>query len=230
MAKLTRLTLVQRILSAIDAEGVSTVSETVESEQVAQLLDTAYEAIVADYPWPWLYSKWQLETPVDNTMLMPATTTQLDWIRYDGKEVQYIEPKEMTVLLAGRNTLETNIDDNGAYNDRDPQYWTSYDDEKITFDSYNMALVTIKTEAYGIKSVAPLIDDVDIPDLPEKFHTTLLFRTIADAFTTLKGDTTNFQIYDKKAKLGMMDMKRWARRINMKHTTFSENDYARKRR
>jgi len=38
MAKLTRLTLVQRILSAIDAEGVSTVSETVESEQVAQLL------------------------------------------------------------------------------------------------------------------------------------------------------------------------------------------------
>jgi hypothetical protein len=230
MAKLTRLTLVQRILSAIDAEGVSTVSETVESEQVAQLLDTAYEAIVADYPWPWLFSIRQLEVPVSNTMLLPSDMTQADWIRYDGKEVAYIEPKEMTVLLAGRNTLESNIDDSGAYNDRDPQYWTSYDDEKITFDSYDTALSTIKTEVYGTKSVNTLLEDTDIPDLPEKFHTTLLFRTIADAFTTLKSDTTNFQIYDKKAKLGMIDMKRWARRINKKHTTFSENDYARKRR
>lgn len=229
MAKLTRLTLVQRILSAIDAEGVSTVSETVESEQVAQLLDTAYEAIIADYPWPWLFSIRQLEVPVANTMLLPSDMTQADWIRYDTKEVDYIEPREMTVLLAGRNTLESNIEDSGAYNDRDPRYWTSYDDEKITFDSFNTELVTIKTEVFGTKSVDPLLDDTDIPDLPEKFHTTLLFRTIADAFATLKGDTTNFQIYDKKAKLGMMDMKRWARRINKKHTTFSETDYARKR-
>ena len=230
MAKLTRLTLVQRILSAIDAEGVSTVSETVESEQVAQLLDSAYEAIVADYPWPWLFSIRQLEVPVSNTMLLPSDMTQADWIRYDGKEVDYIEPKEMTVLLAGRNTLESNVDDSGAYNDRDPKYWTSYDDETITFDSYDTALSTIKTEVYGTRSVNALLEDTDIPDLPEKFHTTLLFRTIADAFTTLKSDTTNFQIYDKKAKLGMIDMKRWARRINKKHTTFSENDYARKRR
>jgi hypothetical protein len=219
MAKLTRLTLVQRILSAIDAEGVSTVSETVESEQIAQLLDTAYEAIVADYPWPWLFVLDQLEIPVANTMYLPSDMTQADWIRYDGKEIIFIEPREMTQLLSG-----------GIPTDRDPRYWTSYDDEKITFDSYNTELSTIKTEVYGTKSVSPLLEDTDIPDLPEKFHGTLLFRTIADAFATLKGDTTNFQIYDKKAKLGIMDMKRWARRINKKHTTFSEITYARTRR
>lgn len=230
MAKLTRLTLVNRTLSAIDAEGVGTVSETVESEQVAELLDTAYEAIIADYPWPWLFSIRQLETPVTNTMLLPSDMTQADWIRYDGKEVEFVEPREMSILLSGRNTLESNIDDDGAYTDRNPQYWTSYDDEKITFDSYDTVLATIKTEVYGTKSVVSLLDDTDIPDLPEKFHTTLLFRTIADAFATLKGDVNNFQIYDRKAKLGMMEMKRWARRINKKHTTFSENNYARTRR
>lgn len=230
MAKLTRLTLVQRILSAIDAEGVSTVSETVESEQVAQLIDSAYEAIIADYPWPWLFSVRQLETPVLNTMLLPSDMTQADWIRYDGKEIDYIEPKEMSKLLSDRDTTADNIDDGGAYTDRNPRYWTSYDDEKIVFDSYDTNLVTIKTEVFGTKSVPNLLTDIDIPDLPEKFHTTLLFRATADAFATLKGDTTNFQIYDKKAKLGMMDMKRWARRINRKHTTFSENNYARTRR
>lgn len=229
MAKLTRLTLVQRILSAIDAEGVSTVSETVESEQVAQLLDTAYEAIVSDYPWPWLYSIRQLEIPSANTMMMPTDMTQVDWLRYDGVELEFLEPRDMKVLLAGRNVLESNIDANGAYTDRNPKYWSSYDDEQITFDSYNVVLDVTKTEAYGTRSVTSLLTDIDIPDLPEKFHTTLLFRTIADAFATLKGDTTNFQIYDKKAKIGMMEMKRWARRINKKHTTFSEIDYARKR-
>jgi hypothetical protein len=150
-------------------------------------------------------------------MMLPSDMTQADWIRYDGKEVIYIEPREMKELT-----------DAEIPTDADPKYWTSYDDETITFNSYNVELSTIKTEVYGTKSVVPLLNDTDIPDLPEKFHTVLLFRTIADAFATLKGDTTNFQIYDKKAKLGMMDMKRWARRVNRKHTTFSEIDYARK--
>lgn len=229
--RLTKLKIVQMVLSAIDSEDVSSISDTVESEQVAVLVDTIYDDLNGEFPWPHLRTEGVLEvTPVPHIMKLPQSVLTINNIYYRKEPVTYIEPEEMTTLLFDRDTTLTNVDSNGAYNDRDPQYWTSYNDTDIVFDSYNGSLVEALTYTDVYRTPTPMLNDNDYPDMPDRFHNIIFQGACADAMYSLKGDVTGFNIWRNRYKQNKAMMDRWAKRVNRQSSTGKNVDFGRKAR
>lgn len=230
MAKLTSLQYVQRALSKIDADNVSDISDTVESEQVKLLLDEAYENIIDDFPWFHLQEYGQLEvTATAHIMKIPDTVANIDGdlIRYNKLDVWYISPDKMIEILDGRDTTLSTVDSNGALNNRDPQYWTTEDDENIIFDSYDGTLAQALSQVRFIRKPASLTNNTDIPDIPDILHGVLLNRVLEETFRTLKGDEQSAQVYARKYIIGLAKAKRWARKLDRKVSTHGA-DYGRR--
>ncbi len=229
MAKLTKLEIVQRILGAIDSDEVNSISDTVESEQVALLVDAAYDLIIAEQPWPHLRDFRNLEiTTTSHLMKIPSGIATIDTLRYNKKHIAYLDPLNMKELLDGRDITLSNVDTNGALNDQEPTYWSSFDDEYIVFDSYDTSLVASYTQVDCYKIPPPMTSDTEYPDLPERFHQLVVFQAMADSFYTLKGDTAAYNIYRKRFKLGIINMQRWARIVNKQRSTGANTNYGRR--
>jgi len=77
MAKLTLLDMTQNILSAMDSDPVSSIDETVESVQVADLVKEAFFEIISQRDWPFLFQLVQLtglgDTSNPTKMMMSDT-------------------------------------------------------------------------------------------------------------------------------------------------------------
>ena len=215
MAISTSLDYVQRALSIIDGNNVSAISDTVEAEQVFQLLKNVYDELLDSYNWPHLMEFQQLQvTATLHIMRLPTDTVGFNWIRYNKDDVIFIEPLEMQKILDARDTTLSTVDVNGAINDRDPEFWTTVDDNNIIFDSYNVSLQASLSRIEAIKKPTDLTTDTNRPDIPERMEYTLRNMLFAEALRILKADETRAAIYDEKALDGLSNLKRWARRHN----------------
>ena len=219
--KLTKLKIVQMILSAIDSDDVSSISDTVESEQVAVLVDTIYDDLNGEFPWPHLRTEGVLEvTTTPHIMRLPQSVLTINNIYYDQKPVSYVEPEEMTKMIFDR----------GVYIDRQPRYWTSYNDTDIVFDGYNGSLVEALTYTDVYRTPTPMLNDNDYPDMPDRFHNIIFQGACADAMYSLKGDVTGFNIWRNRYKQNKAMMDRWAKRVNRQSSTGKNVDFGRKAR
>ena len=118
-------------------------------------------------------------------------------------------PDEFTALLDSRTAQAGVVNANGIGLNRDPSYWTSYDDKFIIFDSYNSTaestLSQSKTNVYA--AIEPTWTHVDsfVPDIPEKFFPTLIAEAKAQAFVNLKQQANTRE--EVKARRGRMAMR-----------------------
>ena len=229
--KYTRLEIVQRTLSAINGMNVSAVGDTEESEQIAMLLDSVYDYVLHEFIWPHLLTTGNLEvTTTPNQMKFPENLMNVDKVYYGGKEIDYITPDEMIYLLDRRDKELPEVDIAGAYLNKPPRYWTSIDDTYVIFDSYPGSLVSNDSRCLYYRKPSELVNDLDCPDLPERFQTVLLDGVIGDAFFTMKRDTANGRVFQSRFKKGMTRMRRWGKRVNKKNPTYNTGiDYGRKR-
>lgn len=227
--RLTKLKIVQDVLSALDLSEVSAIGETIESEQVAAIVDSIYDEINGHKPWPHLREFPNLEvTPVVNKMKIPDGILTVNEVWYDGDMLTYKTPEEMVQFLMDRDSTESNVDITGAYNDRNPEYWSSYDDTYIILDAFNGSLVATYSLVDSYRMPSQMNTDTSYPDLPERFHSMLYHGALADCFYTLKGDTTGFNIWNNRYKRERTAMNRWARRVNKKQSTGHKVNYGRK--
>ena len=215
MAKLTLLQMTQDILNDMDSDEVNGINDTVESMQVAQIIETTYFEMIANKIWPHLKSFFRLEglgdTGTPSHMKLPENVKEIDDlvdIRYnvrtatDTKDryepIMYKTIEGFIQLTNSRTSSETDVDsvtDTGGAsllikNDIAPQYWTSFDDEHIVFDSYDSAVDTTlqssKTQVVGYRE--PTFDQTDsfIADLPSKVFPMLLAEAKSVCFNALK--------------------------------------------
>lgn len=227
--KLTKLAIVQKVLAAIDSDNVTAVSDTIESEQVGIIVDTIYDDLNGNFPWAHLREEGVLEvTTAKHKMKIPDGVMTINNVYYNKELVSYIEPEEMTKLLFSRDTDSSNVDSSGAYTDRDPVYWTSYDDVYITFDSYDGGLVSALSYTDVYRMPEQMVEDSDYPDLPERFHNAIFEGACAYAFYTLKADATGFNIYNNKFMRSKIAMERWAKIVNRKKSTGYNIDFGRR--
>jgi hypothetical protein len=121
------------------------------------------------------------------------------------EEVKYLYPDQFLRVTATRNLSDNteNITDfSGSniivFNDRAPQYWTSFDDEYIVCDSYNKdiedTLRSSKTQVLAFMEPTWVHLDNAVPDLPSQAFSLLLEESKATAMIKLK------QIVDQKAE------------------------------
>ena len=204
--KTTLLRIVRSILSDMDSEDVTSITDTVEAQQIASVVEDTYFNIIAARDIPEhrrLLSLVALgDTAKPTHFKYPTDTKKIIRLEYnvgtvankDFKELKYVDPlvfldrmSEDDVLV---ETFEGNVDIYVA-NDRDPSYYTSFDDEYVIVDAYDVAeetsLQAAKTRAWG--SVYPTFSQTDSfePDLDNTLMPLLLAEAKSTCFSLFKG-------------------------------------------
>lgn len=211
MARMTLLEMVQDILNDMDSDPVDTYDLTTESQQVAQILKTTYFNIIDGRDWPHLYNIFQLTETSAATpthLNIANTVVKVLWFKYDKAlvtdtrtkylEVTYKEPEEFLSMLNARVSDATEIDiitdpsglPLNVYNNRSPQFYTSFTDDIIVCDAYDSAVEThlkaAKTQCYGKIYPSVTLSDGLYFDLPTEMYSYLLAEAKATAFGALK--------------------------------------------
>src|SRR5258706_9554655 len=98
MATMTLLDMTQNILDAMDSDSINSIGDTVESSQVANVIKETYFYIVAQRDWPFLKTHTTLVGLADVSnpthMEFPENCDKVFWIKYNKKDVTYMEPKQ----------------------------------------------------------------------------------------------------------------------------------------
>lgn len=212
MSKMTLLSIVQDILNDMDSDPVNSINDTVEAQQIAQIVKTTYTNITDGRDWPHLYELFQLEslgsTSKPNYLKIPETIINLQWVKYnirkstDTKDrfttITYKTPQDFLTLVNARDssisTVQKVSDFSGVVlniqNNKAPQYFTSFDDQYIILDSFDSAvdttLIASKSSARGKRNVQFTISDTFIPDLPVQMFSYLLNEAKSTSFLILK--------------------------------------------
>jgi len=240
--KFTLLQVVQKTLEALGSDEVNSISDSTEAEQVAQIAQTSYYELLNQREWPHLMKLGQLESVADadfpNYLRIPDDVVRIDQVKYDStdpndatsgaliqiQEVQWCPPEEFLNITQNRNTETANIvtitDFGGVrYHIRDnskPQYWTSFDDEYIAFDAYD---VDIDSTMQGNKSQILakslpdfVIADSTVADAPAHFFQTWIHETISMAMWYMKQEIS--QKDEQKARRGLAVLRRDASRTD----------------
>jgi len=155
MINTTLIDLVQEVMSAIESDEVNSVSDTVESEQVAYIIKNVYEDFVTQKMIPEMRELTQLEALGDssrpNFLRLPDNVKYMEVFKYKDEDGYFhdvkFEPQEdfikkVTVRDSTESTVDTVTDINSnvqfyVTNDQRPTYWTSFDDEYIVCNSYD---------------------------------------------------------------------------------------------
>lgn len=230
--KQTLLEIVQDILSDVEGDEVNSISDTEESEQVARHVKAAYRAIVSKSVWPHTRRAVALVPRSDSSfpthMTVKEELKELISVRYNTaklgetrktyKELSYLDPDKFLVKLNARDndsaTVDVVIDDSGIEllinNNKAPQYYTSFDDVSVIFDSYDSAvdstLQASKLQAQGYIIPEFTISDDFIPDLPVDAFSLLYEESVSRVQLKMR------QFQDQKAEAESQKQSRWQSR------------------
>lgn len=224
--------MTQDIMSDMNSDEISSITDTVESLQVAQIIKSTYEEMMARKNWPHLQKLLALTsstTPTRPThMAVPEAIKEVVSISYNKRkasntaprwaEVVYKYPDEFLRITNSRNTDNLNMleisDVSGVKliikTDAAPTYFTSFDDENIVFDSYDNSvddtLQSSKTQVLAYVSPVFTLSNSFVPDLPIEMFSTLLAEAKSVCFTRIKQAPDGKS--EQQAKRGMS----WASR------------------
>lgn len=204
----TLLKYVQLIMNSMDSDEVETYNETIESLQVANLLEQTFYEIMSRREWEFLkHNVRQLDDATTNsvTLTIPADVSHVELIRYKDydtgyqKDVRYLPPADFIIQQQGLDTSQTNITSvtvadgvtMGVYNDRVPTYWTSFDEELITFDAYdavNEVDGLIGASSTILATILPTwtVSDTFVPTMPKQMESLLLNEAISVCWLNVK--------------------------------------------
>lgn len=123
--------------------------------------------------------------------------------RVTWKELEYMDPVDFTKMCMSRDrctdevrtiTISTGISDDfelNVYMDREPKYWTSYDDEYIVFDAYQVAkgstLVSSDIQMFVTEAKEyDIFTNTARPPIPNNFDTYFINQVISIASEELR--------------------------------------------
>lgn len=210
----TLLEIVQLILSAMDSDEVNSISDTVESNQVALIVKNVYYDSAVELNLREHEKLFELLASGDSLkptlMTVPTDVTNVTSIKYNYKtdEDTYDRYEEVKYLpfdafLTRQNSLAENdnvgqmiYQSNGEdfpilySNDAPPKYFTSISNSVILFDSYDSAVDSTlqkeKTMCKGLVYPTFQMNDSFVPDLAPSQFPYLINKAKVRAFAELK--------------------------------------------
>lgn len=233
--KQTLLQLTQDILSSMDADEVTSIADTIESEQVATIIKQVYYDIVhaqtiSEHKNLFTLSETSVSTPT--VLTRPTDVLELDWFKYNKRTstdtvdvwetVSWMPPADFLEYVRGFDQSQTNVDsftltadgyNTTIYieNDRAPDFWTSFDDHSVVCDAYDAAvdatgLTATKTSCYGKLLPSWTHEDSFTPDLDAEQFRLLYNEAKATAWAEMK--QTAHARAEKKARQGYIHLER----------------------
>ena len=227
--KMTLLDIVQDILNDIDADAVNSIDDTIESQQVAQIVKSTYYALQNIRNWKSNRQLLKLLASGDYSLpthiTLPSNLSELSFINYDcAKEgmtkrvytpIKYLYPDEFLRRQNQYNSDNDNVDviqdPTGVEllirNDIPPTVWTSFDDNTVVFDAYDKSvddtIQNHKIQAMGYLTPEWIPTDDFIPAMPDEAFTLLLEEAKSRASVKLR------QVPDQKAEQEATRQNRW---------------------
>ena len=216
MSSYTLLEYVQTILSALDSDEVNNYNDTTESTQVAHIVKTVWNDINNRADLPEHYQLFELTASGDNTkptlMTKPSDVDTIIWIEYNkvisGDTDPLYQPVSFMPLdefFAMQDSLRVSDTTVGSWdqtldssdsitfiyrNDKAPDYYTTWNDTTLIFDSYDSAVDTTlqktKTRCYGKKDQTFTMSNSFVPFADRDMSTLLLNEAKVLAFAELK--------------------------------------------
>ena len=208
---MTLLEIVQDVLSELNSDLVNSIDDTEEAVQVAKIARAVYDSLLAEYKFPTNEKLTKLDASVlgkPNYLKLPANVKDLIWLKYDCSidnvgnpeynNVMYVTPYEFITRVFNENADSPTaiyVDENGTQlpikTDSHPSYYTSFDDEYIVFNSFD---ITVDTEVQASKSVAyaevkapfNITSNSYTPPIPEHLFPLYLNEVKSNAYVTLK--------------------------------------------
>ena len=230
--KMTLIELVQDVLNDLDSDEVNHIDDTIEAQQVAQIIKTSYYEMLGHRNWPHMHKLVQLDASgslsLPNYLILPENLQELSYFKYDKakidapdiwiQDVKFKEPDDFLRYVSSRKSSSDNVeiitDPVGTkilvLNDQAPTYWTSFDDTYLVTDSYDKAvddtLKKSKTQAQAYIIPTWSRTDSFVPDLPAEAFPALLEESKSTAFVTLK------QMANQKAEQKAKRQQSWLSR------------------
>ena len=178
--KYTLLELTQTVLSSMDSDEINSINDTVESQQVVEVIKTVYDDIISRGDLTTSKTVFNLEASTDPLkpilMTKPENIERIEWLKYDTQklgdtvphwtDLTYLPPLDFIDFMHSGNLEGTEIESfthamDGFVltftfrNDIAPHYFTSFNDTEVFFDSYDSEVDTTlqssKSLGYGLK-------------------------------------------------------------------------------
>lgn len=230
--KLSLLEMVQDILNDLDSDKVNSIDDTVESEQVSQIIKTCYYEWMSNRNWPHQRKLMQFDVvgslDKPNYIIAPENVKETETFNYDKRktgtagvryeEVKYKEPDDFLRFISTRDGEDVNVKTVVDYSgvsllirkDVAPSYWTSFDDTYILTDSYDGGLDSTikksKTQFIAYVMEDWVHEDSAVPSLPAEAFSGFLEEAKSTAFFVLK------QMANQKAEQKAGRQQRWLSR------------------
>ena len=205
--KRTLLEIVQSILNDMDSEAVNSISDTVEAEQVASVVEDTYYNIIAAREIPEHKQLLEITSLSDSArpthFHYPTNVKEIEILQYNigtsganWSDIKFVEPLDFLHRMDDQATgVVVSTDVAGGTplyirNDRMPSYYTSFDDYHIVMDAYDATVESTlqqsKTRAYG--TVYPTFSQTDNfqPDLDDTMLPLLLAEAKSTCFSLFK--------------------------------------------
>lgn len=256
MAKMTLLEMTQNILSSMNSDEVNSISDTVESLQVAEEIQNTFFELYTNRDIPELEGiitlEWTGDDDRPNTLRVPSSNTRIKWLKYinynNGNptydRITYLDPEEFLTrvvepgpsdfssydtvpLLDGSVTMYT------IANDRAPSYYTVFNNNDIlVFDAYDGAqeshLTGSNSLAWGIGDLSFTLEDTFIPPIPANLFPHFLAEAKSACFITIK-EVANSKEEQRARRQLVRSQFRLNKTNSQRQGVFDAIDYGRKR-
>lgn len=212
------------MLTATDSENVTGVGQTEDAGMCVNIANREFERLISGYRWRHTRTLGKLEVTSNlNEMTLPTTAIALDpnTMYYAGDRVYWMDHDRFLAYTITRNTSESNISEVNnvhVYTDRNPQYFTSFNDSTIVFDSYPNSSGLLKANTDVMLYDHPtsrLTADGEYFDLPPQAFPALTQRCIARAILEIKGDTQGYTAVKREADNAIASLSRNARLVDI---------------
>lgn len=257
MAKKTILKLVQEIGVLIGSDEIDSLTETIESADINVILEQTFDEVIDRKRWEFLKDRvLQLDARAGgstdlNTLVIPSNVTRIECLKYRDTNntvesftsITYLQPCDFLEKVQGRNASDTNItaipNSDGVninvVTDAPPVYWTSFDEEIITFDGYDAAWATAQSgvgnliqDSVIIADVVPTVDFTDpaafLP-VPQRMQTLIFNEAVSRCAINLR------QTVDPKAeRIARRQHIALREQAHITNKDFEEKSYGRKTR
>lgn len=200
---MTLLDIVQSILSDMNSDAVNSISDTVESEQIALIVRDTYNEMVVSRKYLDLKKFVNLIPSTDKDfptyMRIPDNVGEIVEIRFNNRKLKYLSPQRFIALVAGRQPESDNIfvmkeQESGMdlpiVSNADPLYWTSFDDFNVILDAWDSgnSETNLSRDIVAYAEVFPdfALVDTYVPKLPLRAYPLLLAEAKSKSFADIK--------------------------------------------